>query len=58
VTRIHEALTRAQELAHPYSLMYARMHAVIVHHLRLDIQAVQEHAEAMVVICEEQEFVF
>jgi predicted ATPase len=58
VTRIREALTRAQELAHPYSLVYALIHAVHVHELRLDMQIVQEHAAAMIAICEEQEFAF
>jgi predicted ATPase len=58
VTRIREALTRARELAHPYSLVYALIHAVHVHELRLDIQAVQEHAAALIAICEEQAFAF
>jgi hypothetical protein len=58
VTRIREALTRAQELAHPYSLVYALVHAFTIHQLRLDIQAVHEYAETMIAICEEQEFAF
>jgi adenylate cyclase len=58
VTRIREALSRARELAHPYSLVYALIHAVIIHQLRLDIQAIQEHTAAMIAICEEQEFAF
>jgi predicted ATPase len=58
LTRISEALSRAQALAHPYSLVYTLMHVVVIHHLRLDIQAAYEHAEAMIALCEEQEFVF
>jgi len=58
VTHIHEALTRAQELAHPYSLVYALMHVVHVHELRREVQTAQEHAEAMIAICEEQGFAF
>jgi class 3 adenylate cyclase/tetratricopeptide (TPR) repeat protein len=58
VTRIREALTRAQEIAHPYSQVYALVHAVHVHELRREVQAVQEHVEAMIAICEEQEFTF
>lgn len=58
VRRIHEALARAQELAHPYSLVYALIHAVTIHQLRLNILAVHEHTGAMIAICEEQEFVF
>ena len=56
VTRIREALTRAQDLVHPYSLVYALVHALTIHQLRFDIQAVHEHAETTTVICEEQEF--
>jgi predicted ATPase len=58
VRRIHEALTRAQELAHPYSLVYALIHAFTIHQHRRDVSAVQEHVEAMMAICEEQEFAF
>jgi DNA-binding winged helix-turn-helix (wHTH) protein/predicted ATPase len=58
VARIREALTRAQELAHPYSLVYALVHAFTIHQLRRDIQAVHEHAETMIAICEEQAFAF
>jgi len=58
VTRISEALVRAQELAHPYSVVFARMHAVHVHELRREAQTAQEHAEAMIAICEEQGFTF
>jgi predicted ATPase len=58
VTRISEALVRAQELAHPYSVVFARMHAVHVHELRREAQTAQEQAEAMIAICEEQGFTF
>jgi DNA-binding winged helix-turn-helix (wHTH) protein/predicted ATPase len=58
VTRIREALTRAQELAHPYSRVYALVNALTLHQLRRDIQAVQAHAEATIAICEAQEFAF
>jgi hypothetical protein len=34
------------------------MHAVNIHQLRLDIQAVHEHAETTIAICEEQELAF
>ena len=58
VTRIHAALVRAHALAHPYSLVLARMHAVIAHMLRREVQIAQEHAEAQIALCEEQGFTF
>jgi predicted ATPase len=36
--------------------MYALLHAVHVHELRREVQAVQEHAEAMIAVCEAQGF--
>ena len=38
--------------------MFALIHAVTIHQLRLDIQAVHEHAKTTIAICEEQEFAF
>jgi predicted ATPase len=58
VTRIRESLVRGHELAHPYSRVYALMHAVVVHVLRGKAQTAQEYAEAMIALCEEREFVF
>jgi predicted ATPase len=58
VKRIREALTRARELAHPYSQVYALIHAFTIHQHRRDVPAVQEHVEAMMAICEEQSFAF
>jgi predicted ATPase len=56
VMRLREALTRAQELGQPYSQVYALIHAVTIHQHRREAQTVQEYAEAMVAVCEEQEF--
>jgi DNA-binding winged helix-turn-helix (wHTH) protein/tetratricopeptide (TPR) repeat protein len=56
MTHIREALTRSRELGHPYSRMYALLHAIHVHELRREVQAIQEHAETMIAICEEQGF--
>jgi class 3 adenylate cyclase/predicted ATPase len=53
---IHEALTLAQELAHPFSLVYALNMAVLVHHFRREVQAVQERAEALIGLSTEQGF--
>ena len=56
LARIHEALALAHELAHPYSLAYARCWATMVLQLRRDGAAVQEQAEAAVVLATTQGF--
>ena len=56
MTRLREALTRAHALGYPYSQVYALIHAVTIHQHRREAQAVQEYAEAMMAICEEQGF--
>ena len=40
--RIHEALTLAQELTHPFSLAIALTFVAVVHQFRREVQAVQE----------------
>ena len=45
-SRSHEALTLAQELAHPFSLAHAPVLCAMVHQLRREGQATQERAEA------------
>jgi DNA-binding winged helix-turn-helix (wHTH) protein/predicted ATPase len=54
--RIHAALTLAQERFHPYSLAIALNYASELHHLRREVQAVQERAEALVALSTEQGF--
>src|SRR5262249_9669810 len=54
--RLHEALTLAHELAHPYSLAFARFWAAWVSQVRRDVPAVYEHAEAAVALATEQGF--
>src|SRR5262249_34552996 len=51
-----EALTRAQELAHPFTLAYALNWAAMVHQHRREVQAVQERAEAQIALASEQGF--
>jgi class 3 adenylate cyclase/predicted ATPase len=53
---LHETLTLAHELSHPYSLGFARCEAAIVSQLRRDVSAVREHAEAAVALATEQGF--
>jgi predicted ATPase len=55
-TRLHEALTLAQALAHPFSLACARCWAAFVSQFHRDVSAVHEHAEAAVALATEQGF--
>ena len=54
--RSHEALTLAQELAHPFSLAYALTFAAWVHQFRREGQATQARAEALCALAREQGF--
>jgi predicted ATPase len=53
---IHEALTLAHELSHPYSVAFAQCFAAIVSQFRRDVPAVHEHAEAAVALSTGQSF--
>ena len=46
VQRSHEALARAEEVMHPFSLAFASCFAAALHQFRRDVAAVQEHARA------------
>jgi predicted ATPase len=56
--RVHEALTLAQELSHPYSLAFALCFAAQLHQYRREAQAAQERAEAAITLSTEQGFPF
>jgi DNA-binding winged helix-turn-helix (wHTH) protein/predicted ATPase len=56
--RSQAALTLAQELAHPYSLAYARGYAVILHYLCRDASAVLAEADALLTLATTQGFPF
>jgi predicted ATPase len=56
--RIYEALTLAQELQHPFSLVYAQTCAAIVHGFRREGAALQSQAEAVITVAREQGFPF
>jgi predicted ATPase len=56
LARLHEALALAHELAHPYSLAWARCLAAAVYQFRRDVPAVHEQAEATVALATEQGF--
>jgi class 3 adenylate cyclase/predicted ATPase len=54
--RSHEACALGQRLSHQYSLAFARLFAVHVHHFRREVAAVREHAEALMALATDQEF--
>jgi predicted ATPase len=56
LARVHEALALAHALVHPFSLVYARVHAAIVSQYRRDVPATHEHAEAAVALATAQGF--
>jgi TOMM system kinase/cyclase fusion protein len=56
LARVHEALTLAYELAHSFSLAFARCWAAFVSQVRRDVQAVHKQAEAAVTLSTAQGF--
>jgi class 3 adenylate cyclase/predicted ATPase len=54
--RSQEAVTLAEQGAHPFSLGFALSRAAVFHQLRLEVQAAQERAEATIVLATEQGF--
>jgi DNA-binding SARP family transcriptional activator/predicted ATPase len=54
--RMHEMLTLAQSLAHPFTLVFALYHTGMLHLLRREARAVREQAQAVVQISEERGF--
>ena len=53
---LHDALALAHELAHPFTLAYARCLAAVDYQVRRDVSAVHEQAEAAVALATEQGF--
>jgi predicted ATPase len=56
LVHLHEALTLARELSHPFSLGFAWLFAVFISQWLRDRPAVQEQAEAAVALATEQGF--
>src|SRR5262249_61803454 len=56
LARSHEAVTLAQQLAHPFSLSFALSFAAMFHQYRREVRAVQERAEAVIRLAQEQGF--
>jgi predicted ATPase len=56
LTRSHEGLTLAQELGHPFSLVFALNWTAIVHRFRREEQETQRRAEAVLALSREHGF--
>jgi DNA-binding winged helix-turn-helix (wHTH) protein/predicted ATPase len=56
LARLHDTLTLAHELSHPYSLAWAQVMAALVSQMRRDVSAVHAQAEAAVAFATEQGF--
>jgi len=56
--RMNEALTVARELSHPFSLVFALANAAGLNQSLREVQAVQEHAEALMTLAREHGFPF
>jgi class 3 adenylate cyclase/predicted ATPase len=56
VQRLQESLALAQQLSHPFSLSFALYVAAVVYQYLQQVQATQEHTEALMALSTEQEF--
>src|SRR5215510_14318856 len=56
LTRSHEAVTLAQQVAHPLSLSFALCCAAKSHQLRREVRCTQERAAAAITLSKEQSF--
>ena len=56
LTRSHEAVTLAQQSAHPYSLSFVLSFAAILHQFRREERLTQERAEVALSVAKEQGF--
>ena len=50
----HAALTRAQDLAHAFTLVHALLNVTVGHQFRREGRATQERAETLIALCTEQ----
>jgi predicted ATPase len=56
LARSQEAVTLAQQIAHPFSLGYALSFATMCHQFRREVRFTQERAEATIILTTEQGF--
>jgi class 3 adenylate cyclase/predicted ATPase len=58
VTLGQQALARARELSHPFSMAFALLYAAIIRSFRNEPAGVEEHTAALAALCQEQGFVY
>jgi class 3 adenylate cyclase/predicted ATPase len=56
LTRIDEAVTLAQQMAHPFNLNFSLIATALFHQLRHEVRFTQEHSEAAMGLAKEQGF--
>jgi predicted ATPase len=56
LARSQEAVTLAQQIAHPFSLGFALFYAAVLHQFRREMRTAQECAEATIILATEQGF--
>jgi predicted ATPase len=56
--RCQEALALAQELSHPFSIVFALNFAAVLHHLRRETQVAKERSEAVIALSTKHGFPF
>src|SRR5262249_26113216 len=56
LARSQEAVTLAQQIAHPFSLAYALSFATMFHQFRREVRCTQERAETTIILTTEQGF--
>jgi predicted ATPase len=56
LARSHEAVTLAQQIAHPFSLGFALFFAAMLHLFRREVRLTQERAAALISLAQEQGF--
>jgi predicted ATPase len=54
--KTHDALTRAREISHSYSLAIAELAEAVVHVFQREPRGAQQHAEATMTLCAEHKF--
>jgi predicted ATPase len=56
LTQVDEAVTLAQQMAHPYSLSFVLIFAAMFHQFRREVRVAQDRAEAAIILAKEQGF--
>jgi predicted ATPase len=58
LARVHDGLTLARQMSHPYTLAWTLSYTAVLHQYRREVHAVQEQTEALMALATEQGFAF